>query len=305
MVRRLHHVCLRVADLDEAEARWAIQFGFTPRERRDGRAYLACAYEPYSLELVPGSEPGADHTGWELARGVSLTDAAARLDAHGIAYEDDGQALHLRDPDGHGVELVASTREEDRRPDIARTTSTLPAFRPRKVGHINAMVRDLAATTGFYVDVLGMGVADRLGDAGSWLHVNADHHAAAFMGSDRPHFHHIALELSDWGEMRVALDHVAQHGRWLTWGPLRHALGQNLAAYVRIPEERLQVELYCDMEQLTDDHEPREWPDDVRSSNTWGILPPRSYFRFDDAAIDFERQGLEAQGHPLPPGDST
>ena len=54
------------------------------------------------------------------------------------------------------------------------------------------------------------------------------------------------------------------------------------------------------MEQLTADHEPRTWPDDAHSSNTWGILPPRSYFRFDPAAVDWERQGLEALGHPLP-----
>jgi catechol 2,3-dioxygenase-like lactoylglutathione lyase family enzyme len=305
MVRRIHHACLRVADVDEAASRWSVQFGLTPRERRDGRALLACAYEPYTLELVAGQDPGADHTGWELERGVSLDDAAARLDGLGVPHERRDGALHLRDPDGHGVELLPYAPPEDRRPAIARETTTLGAFHPRKLGHVNAMVADLGATRDFYVDVLGLRVADRLGDVGAWLHCDADHHAAAFVASDRPHFHHIALELADWGEMRVALDHLAQHGRWLTWGPLRHALGMNLAAYVRIPEERLQVELYCDMEQLADDHEPREWPDDVRSSNTWGILPPRSYFRFDDAAVEHERQGLEAQGHPLPPGEHT
>jgi hypothetical protein len=56
------------------------------------------------------------------------------------------------------------------------------------------------------------------------------------------------------------------------------------------------------MEQLEPDHEPRDWPDDVHSSNVWGILPPRSYFRFDAAAVEAERQGLEALGHPLPAG---
>jgi hypothetical protein len=61
------------------------------------------------------------------------------------------------------------------------------------------------------------------------------------------------------------------------------------------------VELYSDMEQLAADHAARTWPDDAHSSNTWGILPPRSYFRFDAAAVDSERQGLEALGHPLPP----
>ena len=47
------------------------------------------------------------------------------------------------------------------------------------------------------------------------------------------------------------------------------------------------------MEQLQRDHEPRDWPDDRFSSNTWGPLPPRSYFRFDHAAIESERDSLE------------
>ncbi|MDX6547514.1 MAG: hypothetical protein QOG33_1064, partial [Gaiellales bacterium] len=54
-------------------------------------------------------------------------------------------------------------------------------------------------------------------------------------------------------------------------------------------------------EQLEPDHEPREWEDTPHSSNVWGILPPRSYFRFDAEAIRYERDGLQAQGHPLPP----
>jgi hypothetical protein len=145
-----------------------------------------------------------------------------------------------------------------------------------------------------------MRVTDRLGDEGVWLHVNADHHTVALVGKGHAHFHHLALELIDWGELRVALDHLAQHGRWLGWGPVRHGLGRNLAAYVRIPEEACFVELYSDMEQLEPDHRPRDWPDDAHSSNTWGILPPRSYFRFDPVAVESERQGLEAQGHPLP-----
>ena len=58
-LRRIHHVCLRVEDLEAAAARWSIQFGLSRRPDRDGRAYLACDYEPYSLELVQrgGSGP--------------------------------------------------------------------------------------------------------------------------------------------------------------------------------------------------------------------------------------------------------
>lgn len=300
-LRRIDHVCLRTDDLDGAARRWAIQFGLTERERTRGRVRLACDYEPYSLELVAGDQPGADHTGFELARGCSVEDAAAHLDALGVAHRAEEGALHLADPDGHGIELLAHRPPEDPRPPIARATTTLGGFHPRKLGHINSLTGDLAGLTAFYCDVLGLRVTDRLGDEGAWLHVNADHHCVAFVDKGAPHFHHLALELTDWGEFRVALDHLAQHGRWLAWGPLRHGLGRNLAAYVRIPEERCFVELYADMEQLEADHVTRDWPDDAHSSNTWGILPPRSYFRFDPAAVEAERQGLEARGHPLPP----
>jgi catechol-2,3-dioxygenase len=292
-------VCLRVADLDEAVARWCIQFGFTESGRDDRRALLRCGYEPYSLELVEGDASGFDHHAWELARGLSLDEAAAHLERVEVAFDRRDDGLHLEDPEGNGVELVAYRRTSDPRPDVARATDELPGFRPRKLGHTNFLTGELEAQTAFYTDVLGMRVSDRLGDEGIWLHVNADHHALAFVEKGYPHLHHLALEMVDWGELRVAFDHLAQHGRRLVWGPLRHGLGRNLSGYIRVPEEECFVELFCDIEQLEADHEPREWPDDAHSSNVWGILPPRSYFRFDPAAIESERQGLEARGIPL------
>jgi catechol 2,3-dioxygenase-like lactoylglutathione lyase family enzyme len=302
VLRRIHHVCLRVAELDDAVRRWSIEFGLNERERAGDRAYLACAYEPYSLELVQADAPGADHTGFELAREVSLDDAAAHLDSLGVQHRRDDWGLHLADPDGFGIELLPWRHEDDRRPAVARGSKTLGGFHPRKLGHVNVLTSDLDEMRDFYCQVLGMRVSDRLGDAGAWLRLGADHHTVALVEKGYAHFHHLAFEMTDWGELRMAFDHLAQHGRWLAWGPLRHGLGQNLCGYIRIPEEDCFVELYCDMEQLEPDHEPRDWPDDVHSSNVWGILPPRSYFRFDAAAVEAERQGLEALGHPLPAG---
>ena len=280
-LRRIHHVCLRVQDVDAAAARWSIQFGLSRRPDRAGRAYLACDYEPYCLELVAGAEPGHDHTGFELARGSRWTTPPRICDRSASSTRRQDAAVVLRDPDGQGIELVAYEPADDPRPPIARSSAVLPGFHPRKLGHVNSLTGDLPGMVRFYCDVLGMRVTDRLGDEGVWLHVNADHHTVALVGKGYAHFHHLALELIDWGELRVALDHLAQHGRWLGWGPARHGLGRNLAAYVRIPEEACFVELYSDMEQLEADHQPRDWPDDAHSSNTWGILPPRSYFRFD------------------------
>jgi hypothetical protein len=131
--------------------------------------------------------------------------------------------------------------------------------------------------------------------------VNAEHHQMALVRSPFPHFHHLAFDYYDFGTLRSLFDNVAQHGRWLAWGPVRHGIAQNICGYVRITEEPLLVECYVDMEQLEPDHEPRQWPDDRFSSNTWGPLPPRSYFRFDEEAVRYERESLEMQGEKLPP----
>ena len=297
---RIHHVGLRVADLDEAAARWSLQFGLSEAGREDGRVYLRCEYEPWSLELVTG-DPGHDHTAFELRRGSGLDDAAAHLDALGVAFERRDGALNLADPDGNGIEILPFREDADGRPATARSTAQLPGFRPRKLGHVNLLTGRIREQSEFCSEVLGMKPSDYLGDDGAWFHINTDHHVIAFVNKGYAHFHHLAFDMADWGALRVAFDHLAQHGRWLGWGPVRHGLAQNLCGYVRITEEPLFVELYCDMEQLGPDHQPRHWPDDRHSSNTWGPLPPRSYFRFDEEALRYERESLEMLGHPLPP----
>ncbi len=290
----IHHVALRVTDLDEATERWAREFGFTARERHGDRAYLRCAFEDYSLELVASDEAGFDHAGWELARGCSL----AELDLDGELAERPGRSpsLMLADPAGYGVEIIEWAERESAFPDVARLTTDLPALHPRKLGHVNVLAEDVQRLSRFYVDELGFRLTDRLGDEGMWLHLNADHHVHAMLEKSPAHFHHFALELRDFGEMRVALDHLAKHGRWVVWGPGRHGVAASLFAYVRVPEEDLIVELYADMEQLRPDHEPRDWEDTPHSSNVWGTLPPRTYFRFDADAIAAERGQLQALG---------
>jgi catechol 2,3-dioxygenase-like lactoylglutathione lyase family enzyme len=293
----IHHVCLRVADLDEAVGRWTSQFGLTVRERLDGRAYLRCAFEDYSLELVESDEPGFDHAGWELAPGVAPD--AFGLGGEPVSRPGRPESLMLVDPDGHGTELVPFAERESEFPDVARRSAELPAFHPRKLGHVNVMTEDVQRLSSWYVDRLGFAITDYLGDEGIWLHLNADHHVHAMLQKAPAHFHHLALELVDWGEMRVALDHLAKHGRWVVWGPGRHGVAASCFAYIRIPEEDLIVELYCDMEQLRPGHVPRRWEDTPHSSNCWGSLPPRTYFRFDPEAIEAERVQAQALGRTV------
>ena len=295
-------------DLDEAAARWCIQLGLVERPRDEGRAFLACDDEPYSLELVAGDEPGYDHVAFELQRGCSIANVVDHLEGREVAHEVRDGDVWLADPDGRAIRLLPHRPVESERgrwPQHARASTTVHLGGPRRLGHVNHLTGSLAENEAFYVDVLGMEVSDRLGEAGVWLHIDAEHHVLALVDTGEPHFHHLAFDVVDIGKMRDLLDHLARHGRWVAWGPTRHGIAGNIATYVRIVEEPCFVELYCDMELLAPDHEPRVYPDDRYSSNTWGPLPPRSYFRFDPVAIESERESWETRGRPLPPPEAA
>jgi catechol 2,3-dioxygenase-like lactoylglutathione lyase family enzyme len=304
---RIDHVCIGAADAAEAAERWCREFGLVERTRDANRVRVACDDEPFCLEFcATGSDgPGIAAVAFELHRDCALVEARRHLEGAGIDVEEDDSGLTCRDPDGNRIRLLAPrTRSElERYVQHARPAAGLPGA-PRKLGHVNFLTGQLEAQTAFYTEALGMRVSDRLGDAGIWLHINSDHHVMALVDTGTAHPHHLAFEYVDIGHVVAALDHLARNGRWLGWGPARHAIGGNIASYVRVVEEECFVELYCDMERIGDDHEPRTYPDDRFSSNTWGPLPPRSYFRFDQAAISSERDSLETRGVPLAPLES-
>jgi catechol-2,3-dioxygenase len=299
-IRRIDHVGLGVADLEDATRRWALQFGLTVRERSSTRTRLSCDDEPCAVELLADAAPGFHHVAYELAAGCSLEQAGAHLSVFGAPVHVDGGTLHTADADGNAIALLPYREPVSRLVPHARPAGVATAGHPRRLGHVNFLTGDLQGQLRFYTEGLGMRLTDWLGDTGAWVHIGSDHHVMALIDHGHAHFHHLAFELVDIGHMRDLLDHLGRHGRWLGWGPTRHGVGGNIASYVRIVEEECFVELYCDMEQLQPDHQPREWPDDRYSSNTWGSLPPRSYFRFDQAAIDSERESLEMLGIPLP-----
>ena len=293
-----------MADVDDAARRWCAQFGLVERLWDDGPALLACNDEPYSLELREEDEPGHDHTAFELHSSCSLADARAHLDERGVACEEREESLWVHDPDGRAIQLMPHrepSSDVDRRPQHARPSTDVHLGGPRRLGHVNCLTGALRANVTFYADVLGMKVSDWLGEVGVWFHIDSEHHVMALVETGAPQFHHLAFDVVDIGKMRDLLDHLARHGRWVSWGPTRHGIAGNIATYVRITEEPCHVELYCDMERLADDHVPRVYPDDRYSSNTWGPLPPRSYFRFDPVAIEFERESWETRGRLLPP----
>ncbi len=300
MIGAIHHAALRVADLGEAERRWSLLLGLTPT-RHGGTSLLRCSHEDFCLVLEQSdATPGLEYVAYELQDGISLENAAARLDERAVSYSRiqvpvRGTALRLQDPDGNGIVLVPHRASDtDLWPAEVLYSDVLPGMHPRKFGHVNYITGQVRSVVEWYISVLDFQLTDWLGEEGCWLHVNSDHHVTAFVDKGYAHIHHLAFELVDWGEFRVYLDHLAQHGRPIVWGPGRHGIARNLFSYWRMPEEDTFIELFADVEQLGANHRPRYYEDSPHSSNTWGILPPRSYFRFDREAIESEAQQVEA-----------
>jgi catechol-2,3-dioxygenase len=295
LVTAIHHAALRVSNLEEAFDRWSRTLGLNG-ERFADYALLRCTHEDFCLVLRQSSEkPGLAYVAYELTLGLTLAEAKAELTKREIKIQEVSvplreKGLYLEDPDGNAIVLLERRLPEDARPAEMIFSEVVPGFHPRRFGHVNYLTENVKQAEQWYVEKLGFAVTDWIGDEGLWLHVNSAHHTTAFLEKGLNHIHHLAFELVDWGELRVALDHLAKNKRNIVWGPGRHGMARNLFSYFRMPEEDLFVELYCDMQQLELDHQPVRYPDIPHSSNTWGVLPPRTYFRFDEEAIQIEQE---------------
>jgi len=223
-LRRIDHVCLRVADVAAAARRYSLQFGLTIREQTAERATLACDYEPFSLELIAGEPLGFAHCAWQLRGSCTLDDARAHIASTGTAFEDAGERLVVRD--GRALSTTSSRRAwiwtaAHDRPLDERATSAAPAkarsHQPPDGGH--------GGLGAFATQVLGMEVSDYLGDAGVWLRVNSEHHQLSRSLTWAARIsHHLAF---DYYDFRVAARAVRQPrpARPLARGGVRSVTG--------------------------------------------------------------------------------
>ena len=147
---------------------------------------------------------------------------------------------------------------------------------PLKFGHIAARHPDVQTVTCFYTDVLGFKVSDWMGDRFSFLRCGADHHTVNFVRYEEAKLHHIAFEVKDMAEVQRACDLLARNNIQLVWGPIRHVVGHNVAAYHRTPDDQ-RIEIFTEMDVMRDEQlgyfEPRPWHEDFPSAPRSG--PPR------------------------------
>jgi catechol 2,3-dioxygenase len=197
---------LSVADLDRTLGYWQRDIGLRVLDREDGTATLGTDEPLLRFVEEPGAVPADGHTGlFHVALLVPDRPSLARFLAHvardrvpvaGLSDHDVGEAIYLRDPDHHGIEVYADRPRELWEGQVARRMTTLPLdvesllgelddpdAEPfdglpdgTAMGHVHFRVADVPAAVGFYRDVLGMGLTAQLGPAAAFLSAGGYHH---------------------------------------------------------------------------------------------------------------------------------
>ena len=203
---RMGLVELTVADLERTLEFWQRAIGLRVLARADGTAELGTDEPLLRFVERPGARPDTGHTGlYHVALLVPDRPSLARFLAHvareqvplqGLSDHDVSEAIYLRDPDWHGIEVYADRPRERWEGEVRERMTTLsldvddllgelddPAAEPfdglpdgTRTGHVHFRVADVDETVRFYRDVLGMGLMAQLGPMAAFLSAGGYHH---------------------------------------------------------------------------------------------------------------------------------
>ena len=284
-VKRLGHATFTTPDLEKQLDYWVNVIGLSVVDRGPDHAHLATRLGQECISLERAAEAGQlRRLAFQVKPGSDLGEIAHKLQGHGVKSEmrkgitpGVEQAIAFTDPKGTLIEVFS---EYTFSPDDGAENG----IQPVKFGHVAYRVNDVQKLTSFYCDVLGFRVSDWMGDHFSFLRCGVDHHTINFVRFPEEKLHHIAFELRDWGAIHDACDFLTRKKVQLVWGPLRHVVGHNIAAYHRNPDE-IRVELFAEMDLMKDEElgywEPRPWHEErPLRPKTWPKDTLRSQWGF-------------------------
>jgi catechol 2,3-dioxygenase len=202
---RMGTVRLTVGDLGRSLDYYRSAIGLDVLDEAGGEASLGAGGEPL-LELVEvtGARPADGYTGLfhfallvperlDLARWLAHA-AHDRVQLTGASDHFVSEALYLRDPDHHGIEIYHDRPRELWEGKVERMGSwpldlddllqlqaeedaqfgSLPEG--TTIGHVHLRVSDVDETIGFYRDLLGFDLMAQLGSEAAFLSAGGYHH---------------------------------------------------------------------------------------------------------------------------------
>jgi catechol-2,3-dioxygenase len=165
-------------------------------------------------------------------------------------------------------------------------------LKPRKLGHMVLMVRDIHKSVHFYTEIMGLTVSDWISDQMVFLRAGSDHHDLALsqLPKDSPDFNdlprysrpgleHFSYLVDDVEEMERAVKGLQANGIEIVRGIGKHGPGENLFLVFKDPDGN-NVELYCEMTQITPDqpYEAKVWERNIDSFDQYRfarfVVPP-------------------------------
>jgi len=237
-IARLGYLAFEVSDLP-AWKRFAVDaLGLVSERRADGSLALRIDDQAQRIVLHPGPLDDLLYVGFEMDDEASLRQASAALTNAGFPTTESDDAVardrrvkrvhRLEDPNGVPIELFYGP---DQAADAFRSPLVSSGFvtGAEGLGHVVFGTMNAQATEGFYRELLGLRLSDRI-EAElvpgfslkiTFLHANPRHHTVAFAEAPMPkRLHHFMLEVG-------AMDDVGQaYDRCLTAGvPISNTLG--------------------------------------------------------------------------------
>ena len=199
---RMGAVELTVADLDRSLEFYERVLGLPVLDRADGCASLGAGTGLLALVEEPGVRSARGHSGLyhyallvperaDLARWLAHV-ARERIPLSGASDHFVSEAIYLRDPDDHGIEVYRDRPREHWEGQVRRMT-TLPLdvqdllaevgdepfdglAEGTTMGHVHFSVADIPETVGFYRDVLGFDLMVALAGQAAFLSAGGYHH---------------------------------------------------------------------------------------------------------------------------------
>ncbi len=194
---------LSVSDLERSLGYWQRAIGLRVLARGEDSAELGGDTPLLRFVEEPGARPADGYSGlYHVAlllpdrpalAGFLAHAARERIPLEGLSDHEVSEAIYLRDPDRHGIEIYADRPRERWEGRVMELMTTKPldvrdllaedGAGPftglpdgTTVGHVHLRVRDIDATVAFYRDVLGLGLMAQLGDSAAFLSAGGYHH---------------------------------------------------------------------------------------------------------------------------------
>ena len=280
-IKRAGHSTLTTPDIERTLDHFTRIVGLSVAAREKNRVILATKSGLESIVLERGSAGDAPRLSLQTTPGSDPGEVVSRLQKAGVKSERQSditpgikEAVVFTDPKGTVIEIFSDF-------EFAPRDDNFNGIMPLKLGHIAYTCPDVQSIVKFYCDVLGFRVSDWRSDFFAFLRCSRDHHTVNFLRGDTG-IHHIAFEVRDWSDIKRACDFLARNKIKLTWGPIRHIIGHNIAIYHKNPDGVV-IEFFTDLDQMHDEElgffEPRPWHQDrPQRPKVWGDDTPSNWW---------------------------